>query len=301
MEKKVDKPFNQFLEQTQNIIAESEKEKFEKVLRNISYITKNNVAEIIFYVLFYSLIILFWEDVINNANKSYFFNDDTKEINFIGWYYLFISLPFFQLLIFRWIFRWVIWFWMLLKVSFLKLKIDPVHADGMGGLEFINLIPFLFSFLSFLISAIISTHMGLEIVYEGTTLKSLTVQIIFYTLFFPFLNYIPLTFFVNKMFKAKTEGILKFGQLLREHNRAYFDKWIYHKKEEDKLLGSMDNSSLSDINGSYASNQSLKLIPINSNFFFITVVISAIPYMPLLLTQYSIIDLFKKLIIHFIS
>ncbi|WP_281613027.1 hypothetical protein [Flammeovirga sp. SubArs3] len=301
MEKKVDQPFNDFLIQTKGIILNDEANRFQKVINNIAYITKYNVAELLYFALFYSLLFLYWEDVVTTSNKEYFFDIGTKDLNSIGWYYLLVSLPFFQLLIFRWVFRWVIWVWMLYRVSTLKLNIDPVHADGMGGLEYINLIPFLFSFLSFLISSIIATHMGSDIVFGAEKLKALSIQIIFFTIFFPLLNYLPLLFFVRKMFKAKTEGILMFGRLIREHNTDYFSKWIYKRDDKDILLGSVDNSSLADINGSYAMNQSLRLFPINSNFFLITVVVSAFPYFPLLLTQYSIIDLFKQLVVHFIS
>lgn len=302
MERRVDLPFNNFLDEMKHIIGEEDQGKYDRFIISLMKVITSKIPEVLFYILFYSLLFIYWDDIVMLSKKDYLFTSDRSQLNFSGWYYLLLSLPFFQLMIFRWIFRWVMWAYMIFKISKFKLQIDPVHADIMGGLEFINLIPIFFSFLVFLIASIIASNIGFEIVFEGQSLKPYAFQIAFFSLFFPILNYSPLFFFTRKMFKAKTNGIIHFGRLIREHNVAYFQKWIYNRNEtQDELLGSVDNSSLSDINGSYTMTQSLRIIPINSQFFISTVLVGVLPYLPLLLTQYSITELFKQLIMHFMS
>ena len=97
-----------------------------------------------------------------------------------------------------------------------------------------------------------------------------------------------------KLINAKRDGIIRFGGLVREHNIDYTNKWIDKKKDNnDAILGTMDNSSLADINGSYSPIENIKLFPIDLKMILISFVLNALPYIPLVFTYYSFKELFE--------
>ena len=99
------------------------------------------------------------------------------------------------------------------------------------------------------------------------------------------------------MIQAKIWGIENFGSLLRKHNIDYATKWLEKKTSKgDQILGALDNSSLADINGSYAPIKGMKLVPINYKMVVFSFVMNTIPYIPLVFTYYSVTDLFNAVL-----
>ena len=68
----------------------------------------------------------------------------------LGTWFAFVSVPVFQFILMRWYVRMLIWFWLLLRVSLLSLRLQPEHPDRAGGLGFVGgssiaFTPFLFA------------------------------------------------------------------------------------------------------------------------------------------------------------
>ena len=67
--------------------------------------------------------------------------------------------------------------------------------------------------------------------------------------------------------------------------------------DDDKLLPSLDNSSMADINGSYQQAvKAMTVIPINRNALLISMLMLLIPFFPLIFTKYSLTELFSELV-----
>jgi len=165
----------------------------------------------------------------------------------------------------------------------------------MAGLEYVNLVPLMFSFILIAPSAVFSSYIGMDIIYHGTVLNSYVFHIAAYIFLLPIILYAPLLLFVPFMIRAKSWGIQNFGNLIRKHNGDYVNKWMEGAPPQgDQLLGTMDNSSLSDINGSYAPVQGLKLIPVNYKMILLSFALNILPYIPLVFTYYSASSLFKQ-------
>lgn len=248
-------------------------------------------------VFIYLQIILRWNDLsIFDASREFLVKPDANKLSPAGWYYLLLSFPFYQLLIFRWIWRWMIWFYSLVRFSRLTFKIESLHADQMGGLQYLNLVPFAFSFLFLAPSAALAGTIGIEILFRGTMLTDYLVGIVVYVVTLPLILYLPLLIFTPKLMKIRSWGVHWFGTLITQHNNAYVEKWIKGgKPEHEKLLGSMDNSSLADINGSYTAIQNTKIVPVNYKQFILSVILTMIPFIPLLFTYYSGMEMLKRL------
>ncbi|MGH8533620.1 MAG: hypothetical protein ACREV1_13040, partial [Gammaproteobacteria bacterium] len=63
---------------------------------------------------------------------------DGKTFSLAGWWHTFLSVPLFQFLLLRWLWRLSMWGAFLFRVSRLPLRIIPTHPDGAGGLRFLG-------------------------------------------------------------------------------------------------------------------------------------------------------------------
>ncbi|NNE03725.1 MAG: hypothetical protein HKN52_11255 [Eudoraea sp.] len=298
IEKILDRSFVNYIKNTDDLIPDAQQLKFNILVKRLNKLTDSFIPEIVMLVIVYATIIITWNITPDLAmGRNYILNDTGNELSPAGWYYLIISMPIFQMLLFRWVWRWFVWLYSIISISKYKLLVDPLNADQMAGLEYLNMLPLMFSFIVMAPSVILSTIIGIEIIYNDATLRAYSFQIIFYIFLFPIILYAPLAVFMPFLLRAKSSGIYKFGTLLRKHNVDYVNKWIVNfQTNKDKLLGSVDHSSLSDMNGSYAPVSNIKLIPIDLKLVFLSIIFNIIPYIPLLFTYYSVKDLINLLI-----
>ena len=87
-------------------------------------------------------------------------------------YYLYVAKPLFAFLWFRWMWKFVIWSRLLIRISKLSLRVTPTHPDRMGGLGFIGNGQVLFAILYFAFAAQVACYVGEEIVFAGASLMS---------------------------------------------------------------------------------------------------------------------------------
>ncbi|MDX2443998.1 MAG: hypothetical protein QNK30_09380 [Bacteroidales bacterium] len=298
IEKIVDRSFVKNIENSDDLIPNSQQESFNKLVKRLNRLTDSFIPEIVMLIIVYGTIIIFWHITPESeAGRNYLLNTRGDQLNPAGWYYLIISMPIFQMLIFRWIWRWFIWLYSIVAISKYKLHVDPLHADQMAGLEYLNLVPLVFSFILMAPSAVLSAYIGIDIIYNDAILKSYAFQIILYVFLLPIIIYSPLLVYMPFLLRSKSDGIYEFGSLVRKHNNNFANKWIgNYQANKDDLLGSVDNSSLADINGSYGPIAELKIIPIDLKFLVISFVLNIIPYLPLVFTYYSVKDLVNLLL-----
>jgi hypothetical protein len=172
-----------------------------------------------------------------------------------------------------------------------------MHADQMGGLEYLNLVPLAFSFLFLAPSAGLAGGIGMDILYDGSALNQYFIDIILYCIAIPLVLYSPLLIFMPHLLRILSRNIHQFGNLLTRHNNDYVDKWLNGPPPKDeKLLGALDNSSLNDINGSYTFVQGTRIFPVNLKMILTSMMLILLPFIPLLFTYYSGSELLDKLL-----
>jgi hypothetical protein len=297
VEKPFDKTFVKYIQNTYKLVNEDDKEKFMTLVDRIRRLVKSFLPEILFLLLVYVLTIQNWNELwVFDSDRNYLTNSENS-LNAAGWYYILVCSPLLQLLIFRWFWRWIIWAYSIFSISGLNLKVDFLHADTMAGLQYLNYTPLTLSIAMIGPSAILSSYIGVEIIQYGSALSDYAIEIVAYVIVFPILLYLPLLFFQPALAKAKRYGIQYFGDLVRMHNLEYDQKWIKGDLPKDEpLVGSPDHSSLADINGSYGPIQSMKPFPIDFKMIILSMILSILPYLPLVFTYYSATELFKMLI-----
>ena len=68
-------------------------------------------------------------------------------LSWSGYWFALVSMPFMQFIMFRWVWRWIIWIIYFSKLSKLPLKLKSAHPDMAGGIGFLGFPPGPFTFL----------------------------------------------------------------------------------------------------------------------------------------------------------
>lgn len=296
IENVVDKAFIGYVQNADRLISNTDQERYNRLIKTLNSLTDSILPEIIILIGTYAYIIFQWQDLsIFSSGRNYLVIDD--KLNIAGWYFLLVCTPIFQLLVFRWLWRWAVWIYSIISISRFKLQTDPLHADKMAGLEFLNIVPLALSYILIAPSAIFAAHIGIDIIYKGANLLDFVMPIGAYVFLLPVILFAPLLLFIPHLMKTKIYGIQDFGNIIRSHNKSYREVWIEHtKSKNEQLLGTMDNSSLADINGSYGPVQGQQLFPINLRILFMSFVMNLLPYFPLIFTYYTPSQLFQDLL-----
>ncbi|MGA9270471.1 MAG: hypothetical protein WBV45_07605 [Lutimonas sp.] len=291
IEKVVDRSFVAYIKNSDELIDDKEQLRFDALVEKIDKLSNLYLPEVLILGLIYSVIFIRWNDpTLLDSAEDYLSKDG--DISIAGIYYLFVSLPIFQLLLFRWFWRWIIWVYSLVKISKFTLFIDAMNIDGKAGLTYLNLVPSTFSIVFFALAAVLAGTIGFAIINHDVPLETHYFDILFFAVGTPLMLYSPLLIFMPLLHSTKSRAIHRMGTLVAKHNHDYAKKWLDNPPPpKEPVLGSVDNSSLSDINGGYAPAVSMNFIPIDSKMLVTSGLILLVPFLPLAFTKYSFFDL----------
>jgi hypothetical protein len=128
-----------------------------------------------------------------------------------GDWYVFVSLPVFQLILLRWYMRLFIWFRFLWQVNRIDLNLVPTHPDRCGGLSFLGKSAYAYSPILFAQGAILAGIVANRILYHGEALLSFKLQIAGCIVFFVAFVLGPLLMFTPRMARARRKGLAEYG------------------------------------------------------------------------------------------
>ncbi|MGZ5000803.1 MAG: hypothetical protein ACXV7F_10915 [Methylomonas sp.] len=214
-----------------------------------------------------------------------------------GRWLAYVSLPIYQFIYFRWLFRIIVWARFLWQVSRLDLHLIPTHPDRAGGLGFLG--GSAAAFMPFLLSqgSLLSAMIAQRIFYQGAALLSFKVEIAAAVVLLLLLVLGPLCVFGPCLARSKRQGMLNYGALASRYVREFDEKWLKGGAAPDEaFIGSGDIQSLADLNNSIEVIRSMQLFPIGKQAVVQTVVVTLLPVLPLSLTMISLEDLVMRLI-----
>ena len=220
-----------------------------------------------------------------------------EQITIAGWWYGLVSGPIQRFLLYRWLWRLLLWCGLLWRISRLDLHLIPTHPDRAAGLMFFGYGQISFAIVVFAAGAIASAQIGEQIIWQSAELSSYKTLIVGYVVLCVALILGPLLVFSTKLWAAKLQGLREYGVLGQKYTQSFDKKWIRGQAAEaEPLLGTGDIQSLADLGNSYEIITKMKIVPVNRRVALGLLGAAVAPILPLLLFRFSLQDLLLKIL-----
>jgi hypothetical protein len=212
-----------------------------------------------------------------------------------GFYYRFVAMPVFYFLVYRWIFRILVWTRGLWRISRLDLFLMPAHPDGAGGLNLVGkgLIPF--GYILFALSAVVAGAIATRVRYGGASLDQFISNYAAMILLGLIVLVLPVLVFVPKLIRLKHEGLEKYGTLASTYSHQFDRKWVGGITGE-ALMGSADIQSLADLGSVCESVRRMRIVPMELKDFAAIVLLGVIPALPLAALVMPVKEILKGIV-----
>jgi len=201
-----------------------------------------------------------------------------KRISLPGWWYLLISMPLLRFLLLRWLWRVLMWSWVLFRLSRLRLKPLPVHPDRAGGLAFIGGTQVGFGIVMSAFSVQLSCLVADAVQYHGANLVAYKSHLIAFVLIAVLFLVLPLLVFVPTLARAREEGLLFLSG--SGHQGA---EDLEKKLSSDRVgpLPAETISGLADFSVLYENARLMRLVPIEWKHILALALAAGLPFLPL--------------------
>lgn len=214
-----------------------------------------------------------------------------------GFWFFWVSNPVIQFLLLRWLYRILIWTRFLWQVSRIPLALMPTHPDRNCGLGFLGASAYAYSPLLTALGAQLAGFIANRIFHDAAVLTAYKPEIILLAGFGLLLVLVPLTVFIRQILTAKRQGLREYGALAADYSRNFEHRWLRTAdREGETLLGSADIQSLADLGNAYAIVKEIRPMPFSRDMFLQLVLATVAPFLPLLLTLFSLKALLDRLV-----
>jgi len=218
-------------------------------------------------------------------------------LSFAGKWVVFVSIPIFQFLILRWLWRYIIWSLFLFRLSNTALNLQPTHPDQVAGLGIVADVHKYFGLIFLAINVISSGEMIVRITENPDSFQAIRGEAIGNIAVCVVLIFLPLFFFILKLIKTRHQALMDFGNLGSTLSGKFEEEWLRNIPIEKKVLErKVSTSTLQDYSSVYRSTEKMRSVPFRLHDVVTVILILFIPYIPILLIHFSIIELLQKLL-----
>lgn len=220
-----------------------------------------------------------------------------EKLTLAGWWYILVSIPIYQFLLFRWLWRFIIWSRFLWRTANLNLQLIPTHPDLAGGIGFLAVTQSFYSVIILSISIALSADWARKIFYQGTDFLAFKLQIAAFVVLTELIFLGPLLAFTLKLMQVKIKGLREYGALATKYSRLFDQKWVKgNGAEGEEILGSGDIQSLADMGSSFEAVRRMRIVPFGIELVLAFALTALAPILPLLFTAFPVEEVLKKLL-----
>jgi hypothetical protein len=270
-----------FFHQTK-IVDESNSEGFEKIMDWLKKWSNSKIVDIILIILVYSVFYFQEQGKINKSVTYAPWHIVDDKITAAGWWYLIVSLPVLQMLLYRWLYTILLWIIFLRKISRLDLRLSALHPDGVAGLGFLQYTQLSFFPVALAFSALTAAVMNNVIIFSKASLVDYKIAVGSILLLVLLLFILPLLQFLPLLAKVKRKYFLQYS----------LEAWPIARKYEEQLktfsLTGEENPDASwhvDLVGSFEKTKEMKIILIDKTQLIAFAAAVILPFLPVLAQQ----------------
>jgi hypothetical protein len=288
----------QFLER--HLIPESAMTQFDAAFASAYRLRNSGIAEVLLIAFVYAVWVLIGLPYYMALDTATWYATPSvggAKLSLAGFWYGYVSWPFFLFLMWRWYFRFFIWTRFLWQVSRINLRLAPTHPDRVGGLGFLSKTAYAFMPLLIAHGALVAAQLANRIFYLGAKLLDFKLPILALVIFLMCLVLGPLLVFAPQLTRAKRTGLREYGMLAERYAREFDAKWLRGgAPANEPLVGSSDIQSLADLGNCFDIVRTMRTALFAKETILLLAAVTVAPIVPLLFTMISFEDLVKILI-----
>jgi hypothetical protein len=280
------------------MVSEADMPRFDRAINSAVRLRNSISMELALIALVYGLGVWLWGDRVAIGSATWYAAPGGRwHLTPAGYWYVFVSIPIIQFVLLRWYWRLFIWYRFLWQVSRIKLQLVTTHPDRSAGLGFLGKSVYAFGPLLFAQGAMLSGVVATRVLYLGQNLASFKLQIIGFIAVFEFAILVPLVMFTPQMAKAKRKGLAMYGQFAQDYVEGFERKWIRGERDAgEEMMGTGDIQSLADLGNSYGMVKEMTAVPFSLADISRLAIVTAAPFLPLLLTVFSLEELVMRIV-----
>lgn len=210
-------------------------------------------------------------------------------------WYAVVGLPLVQFVMFRWLWRWVIWSYVLVRLARLPLHLIATHADGAAGLAALARPVSGFAGFVFATSATLSAAWATQMLAHEKTITDLLPMLVTVLLTDLLIAVGPLLLLSGHLFRARRTSLAQYGDFMRDYIVRFHEKWI-HKPLTADPLGTSDIQSLADMGNSYSVASKTRLFAFGPRVVLMVWAAGIIPMLPLLASALTFEEILKRIV-----
>src|SRR5271167_3824450 len=189
--------------------------------------------------------------------------DDSAHVTLAGWWSVICSAPLFYFLLFRGLWRYIVWAMLLWRIAALELRLVATHPDGKGGLAFLAQYPNAYSMFVFGISSAMAITV-VRHVFERN-ISSVTFGYIitgWLAIVFAFFAF-PLLAFTKPLSELKEKSLQILAARATQSLRAAERTLLGANVVADDPAEASPDHAVADPSGQYAVTKKLSVILMN--------------------------------------
>jgi hypothetical protein len=281
-----------FIHETK-IVDVNNQHAFEKAMVSIEKWRSSKVVDFVIIVLVYSSFYFQETNRINMTHSYAPWHLVDEKITAAGWWYLVLSLPVLQILLYRWLYTILLWIIFLRKISRINLNLSALHPDGAGGLGFLQYTQLSFFPVALAFSALTAAVINNAIIFSGVSIVEYKIAIASILIFVLLLFVLPLLLLLPLLAKVKRRYFMLYSLESWPFARKYEEELhAFYLTEEEKP----DASWHVDLIGSFEATRDMKIILIDKTVLLAFTAAVVLPLLPVVAQQVPLKEILVNLL-----
>jgi hypothetical protein len=280
------------------LVPESERPVFDLVIRRINKMKNFWLVEGLLFLIMFVLPHFGFNSGMSGktSNVAWIFEQAGGNLTLPNVIYAWFCLPLFRFLLVRWIWHLGLWWFFLYRLKKLRLRLIPIHSDGVGGLGYLEVVHEHFTPLAVAFSSLQAASFAEEI-SSGTmpfeSLYYLVPLVLLLNLIF-FVG--PLLLFSTKLWLCRVNGLNEYMVMAHHYVEAFDNTWIRDKTVTGQSqLGAADIQSLADLTNSINVIRGMKVVPASRRLIMAFTISVVLPFLPFVFMKFNFNELMLKL------
>jgi hypothetical protein len=195
---------------------------------------------------------------------------------------------------YRWLWRWAIWCYMLVRIARLPLAGIATHPDCAAGLSPLSWPTTGFASFVFALAAALAGAWGTQLLAHHTTLAALWPGLLAFMIVSSVIACGPLLMFIGHLFRARRQTLARYAELARVYTERFHAKWIERPDTAGELLGTEDIQSLASLGTSFHIIENTRMFPFGPRKLIELWLAALLPMLPLVAGSVTTEELMRR-------